>query len=66
MQNQQAAIDIARLSALAEAWLRLLQSECPHDWRRLLPDININSPDRILEPRSLPVLSTRFDPEVNR
>jgi hypothetical protein len=62
MENRQARFDILRLSSLAEAWLQLLRSECPEDWWRLLPDININSPDRILEPRTLPVL--RFLPRL--
>ncbi len=56
MEIQQASIDISRLSALAAAWRQLLLSECPMDWCRLLPDIDINCPDRILEPRTLPVL----------
>lgn len=56
MQNQQAGIDLARLSSLAEAWLQLLRLECPEDWSRLLPDININAPDREIEAKTLPVL----------
>ena len=56
MENQPASVDIMRLSGLADAWRQLLQSECPDDWCRLLPDINIDSPDRLLEPGTLPVL----------
>lgn len=56
MEIQQASIDIMRLSGFADAWRQLLQSECPQDWCRLLPDIDISSPDRILEPKTLPVL----------
>ena len=56
MEIQQASIDIMRLSGFAEAWWQLLQSECPQDWCRLLPDIDISSPDRMLEPKTLPVL----------
>lgn len=56
MKYQQGKFNTLPLSAFAEAWWQLLQSNCPDDWCRLLPVIDFNSPDRKLEPGSLPVL----------
>ena len=45
------------LSTLAGLWLAQLKQRCPSDWCSLLPKLNLEKPDRMLEPKSLPVLS---------
>jgi len=59
------------LSALAELWLAQLKQRCPPDWCSLIPTLNLEQPDRILVPKSLPVLSylpqmARQAPEENQ
>ena len=44
-------------SALANLWLDQLKLRCPPDWGCLLPKLNLEKPDRMLEPKGLPVLS---------
>ncbi len=41
---------------LARAWWKLVKSDCPADWFELLPEIDFDRPDRLLEPQFLPVL----------
>ena len=48
---------IPGLSSLAELWLAQLKQRCPPDWCSLIPTLNLENPDRILAPKSLPVLS---------
>lgn len=45
------------LPTLAGQCLSLLESGCPSDWRRLLPTLDLQKPDRDLPPKALPVLS---------
>lgn len=40
---------------LARAWWKLVKSDCPADWFELLPELDFDCPDRLFEPRSLPV-----------
>ena len=46
----------SKISSLAKAWCQLIYSECPPDWHELMPQIDFFRPDRMPEPRSLPVL----------
>ena len=47
---------VLQLSRLAQAWLQLVESECPAHWYRLMPDIDLHTPERMFTPQSLPVL----------
>lgn len=62
---------IPSLSVLASLWLAQLKHRCPSDWCSLLPNLNLEKPDRMLVPKSLPVLSflpqmAKQAPEENR
>lgn len=35
----------------------MLEDWCPDDWTEMLPSLDLQNPDRILEPKALPVLS---------
>ncbi|MGY8907089.1 MAG: dimethylsulfonioproprionate lyase family protein [Pseudomonadales bacterium] len=45
------------LSSVAKLWLSQLTLRCPPEWRSLIPPLNLKKPNRILVPKSLPVLS---------
>ena len=56
---------------LASLWLAQLEQRCPSDWCSLLPKLNLEKPDRLLTPKTLPVLSylpqmAKQAPEENR
>lgn len=55
MENQHHNSDSIKLYRLAHAWWELVNSNCPKQWCKLLPDLNLDESDRIIEPQSLPV-----------
>lgn len=56
MRNQYPKPLDSQLYGLAQAWWQLVQTECPSGWLDLMPEIDLFRPDRLFEPRSLPVL----------
>ena len=48
---------IVEFSHLASEWISMIENWCPEDWIQMMPDLDLEQPDRILPARSLPVLS---------
>jgi len=55
--NDQSLNKLAEFSHLATEWMSMIENWCPEDWRQMLPDLNLDQPDRKLLAKSLPVLT---------
>ena len=44
------------LTNLARAWWDIIQRDCPEEWSRLIPELDLSTPHRVLKPQSLEVL----------
>ncbi len=54
MQKINPSVDMSHLGC---EWMDILQTQCPPDWKALLPSVNLARTDRLLPANSLPVLS---------
>ncbi len=62
--NDKSLNNIVEFSHLASEWMSMIENWCPEDWMQMLPDLDLDQPDRNLSAKSLPVLSFLSQMEV--